>query len=168
MGLLNLLNPKTFYETFLQIVKNISNRNFYRKTMKTLEKNGSLKQLGMRLDMRGRAYYVLNLEPETLMMGMETLELEKSRVLESISLKKSTFEKAGLAELIEAQTDRIKTEEYYAYLIQIKYRKIANWLDLVYVITWAAIASFLIYWIVQGALNYQAIATAIDNLLHQK
>jgi hypothetical protein len=168
MGLLNLLNPKTFYETFLQIVKNISNRNFYRKTMKTLEKNGSLKQLGMRLDMRGRAYYVLNLEPETLMMGMETLELEKSRVLESISLKKSTFETAGLAELIEAQTDRIKTEEYYAYLIQIKYRKIANWLDLVYVITWAAIASFLIYWIVQGALNYQAIATAIDNLLHQK
>ena len=168
MGLLNLLNPKTFYETFLQIVKNISNRNFYRKTMKTLEKNGSLKQLGMRLDMRGRAYYVLNLEPETLMMGVETLELEKSRVLESISLKKSTFETAGLAELIEAQTDRIKTEEYYAYLIQIKYRKIANWLDSVYVITWAAIASFLIYWIVQGALNYQAIATVIDNLLHQK
>ena len=162
MGLLNLLNPKTFYETFLQIVKNISNRNFYRKTMKTLEKNGSLKQLGMRLD------YVLNLEPETLMMGLETLELEKSRVLESISLKKSTFETAGLAELIEAQTDRIKTEEYYAYLIQIKYRKIANWLDSVYVITWAAIASFLIYWIVQGALNYQAIATVIDNLLHQK
>ena len=168
MGLLNLLNPKTFYETFLQIVKNISNRNFYRKTMKTLEKNGSLKQLGMRLDMRGRAYYVLNLEPETLMMGVETLELEKSRVLESISLKKSTFETAGLAELIEAQTDRIKTEEYYAYLIQIKYRKIANWLDSVYVITWASIASFLIYWIVQGALNYQAIATVIDNLLHQK
>ena len=102
------------------------------------------------------------------MMGIETLELEKSRVLESISLKKSTFETAGLAELIEAQTDRIKTEEYYAYLIQIKYRKIANWLDSVYVITWASIASFLIYWIVQGALNYQAIATAIDNLLHQK
>ena len=168
MGLLNLLNPKTFYETFLQIARNILNHSFYRKTMKTLEKNGSLKQLGMRLDMRHRAYYVLNLEPETLMMGPETLELEKSRVLESISFKKTTFETAGLAELIEAKTDRIKTEDYYAYLIQIKYRKISNWLDSVYVIAWASLASFLIYWIVQGALNYQEITTVISNLLHRK
>lgn len=168
MGILNLLNPKTFYETLVQIIKNISNRAFYRKTMKTLQKDGSLKQLGMRLDMRSRAYYILNLEPETLMMGAEALDLEKSRVYESLTARTGVFDKAGLTELIEASTERIKTDEYYAYLIQIKYRKLTNWLDTVYVITWAAVASFIIYWAVQGALNYSSVLTGIDNLLHQK
>lgn len=168
MEILNLLNPITFYETLVRCVRNIVNHRFYKSQVKKLKNDGSLKQLSMRLDMRSRAYYILNLEPETLMAGAEALELERSRVFESLSLRKPIFEKAELGELIEAKTERIKTEDYYAYLIQIKYRPSAKFRDYFYALTWLTAAAFLIYWITQGALHYREIGEAITNFFNRK
>jgi hypothetical protein len=130
--------------------------------------NGSLKQNGMRLDRRHRAYYILNLEPEILMLQQEALELEKSRVFESLAIKKVLFENAGLAELIEAETERIKNDEHYAYLIKIQYRPMASFSNLFYLISWLTIASFVTYFIVLGAFNYQAIGNFFMHLLNSK
>jgi len=125
--------------------------------MMRLYNEGYLKQNGMRIDKRYRAYYVLNLEPETLMMGDEVLELERSRVYESLGAKKPIFVKADLGELIEAKTNRIKNQDHYAYLIQIKYRPIANFWEVIYLVFWLLGFAALLWLAVLGAMQYQAV-----------
>lgn len=168
MTLLEALKPRTFYETCKQIFRNFANRRFYAKQMKRLFADGSLKTNGMRLDKRNRAYYVLNLEPETLMMGEEVLELEKSRVYESLLKKKPLFEKAGIGELIEAETERIKNADYYAYLIQIKYRPITTMANILYTIAWVTAAGFLAYALIRIGFEYQSIFDWINNTMTSK
>ena len=164
----DFINPFTFYETAVIIIKNLKNFIFYRTKMSAINKTGVLKQTGLRLDRRARAYYVLNIEPELLMMGQDTLELEKSRVFESLSKKKELFETHNLTELIEAKTDRIKTSEYYAYLIQIKYRPMATVSNHVYVLSWLTCLTFIAYWIYLGFLNYNELQTGLGDLLNKK
>lgn len=141
MKILDFLNPFIFWQNLKKVFISVKNWNFYAKQMRLLSENGTLKQLGMRLDLRNRAYYILNLEPETLMMGAEVLELERSRVMESINIRKGAFEKAELIELIEIKTTRIKTTDYYAYLIQVKYRPSASLTDWAYSTTWLSVIS---------------------------
>ena len=164
----DFINPFTFYETVVIIIKNLKNFIFYRTKMSAINKTGVLKQTGLRLDRRARAYYVLNIEPELLMMGQDTLELEKSRVFESLAKKKELFETHNLTELIEAKTDRIKTSEYYAYLIQIKYRPMATVSNHVYVLSWLTCLTFIAYWIYLGFLNYNEIQTGLGDVLNKK
>ena len=164
----DFINPFTFYETVVIIIKNLKNFIFYRTKMSDINKSGVLKQTGLRLDRRARAYYVLNIEPELLMMGQDTLELEKSRVFESLAKKKELFETHNLTELIEAKTDRIKTSEYYAYLIQIKYRPRATVSNHVYVLSWLTCLTFIAYWIYLGFLNYNEIQTGLGDVLNKK
>jgi len=164
----DFINPFTFYETVVIIIKNLKNFIFYRTKMSAINKSGVLKQTGLRLDRRARAYYVLNIEPELLMMGQDTLDLEKSRVFESLAKKKELFETHNLTELIEAKTDRIKTSEYYAYLIQIKYRPMATVSNHVYVLSWLTCLTFIVYWIYLGFLNYNEIQTGLGDLLNKK
>jgi len=164
----DFINPVTFYETMVIIVKNLKNFIFYRTKMSDINKSGILKQTGLRLDRRARAYYVLNIEPELLMMGQDTLDLEKSKVFESLAKKKELFETHNLTELIEAKTDRIKTSEYYAYLIQIKYRPMATVSNHVYVLSWLTCLTFIAYWIYLGFLNYNEIQTGLGDLLNKK
>ena len=164
----DFINPVTFYETLAIIIKNLKNFIFYRTKMSAINKTGVLKQTGLRLDRRARAYYVLNIEPELLMMGQDTLELEKSRVFESLAKKKELFETHNLTELIEAKTDRIKTSDYYAYLIQIKYRPMATFSNHIYVLSWLTCLGFIAYWIYLGFLNYNEIQTGLGDLLNKK
>ena len=164
----DFINPFTFYETAAIIIKNLKNFIFYRTKMSAINKTGVLKQTGLRLDRRARAYYVLNIEPELLMMGQDTLELEKSRVFESLAKKKELFETHNLTELIEAKTDRIKTSEYYAYLIQIKYRPMATVSNHVYVLSWLTCLTVIAYWIYLGFLNYNELQTGLGDLLNKK
>jgi hypothetical protein len=141
MTIFEFLSPIDFWGSLKRAVINVKNWDFYVRRMRQLKQDGSLAQLGMRLDMRSRAYYILNLEPETLMMGSEVLELEKSRVLESINARKGLFEKAELFELIEIKTERIKTQDHYGYLIQIKYLPSSTSWDWFHAISWIAIST---------------------------
>jgi hypothetical protein len=168
MTLRDIINPKIFYGILTKVFRNFANWRFYKKQMQHLLADGSLKQNGMRLDRRNRAYYVLNLEPETLMMGEEVLELEKSRVYESLGRKKPMFEKADLGELIEAKTERIKNDNYYAYLIQIKYLPSATFWNVIYVILWVSVLSTIIYFLTKAALNYEVIFAWLSSVMTAK
>lgn len=168
MGIRDALHPKMFRDTLSMVYRNFSNWLFYRKTIRRLNADGSLKQNGMRLDKRYRSYYVLNLEPEILMMGEETINLEKSRVFESIARKKPLFEEAGLGEIIEAKTERIKNDNYYAYLVQIKFRPIATFGNLVFVIFWLAAIGVFSYFALLGALQYEEIIDWVSKAVTAK
>ena len=121
MGILNFLNPAMAFTAARSIIKDINNYVFYRKQISKIEAKGFFKELKARTDTLKRVYYVLNLEPETLLATGDLMDLEKSRVFDSVSKIQRHFIDHNLVEIVDISSTRIKTEDYYAYLILIKY-----------------------------------------------
>lgn len=147
MWLINLLNPVVVLHRLMLCIKDFSNYRFYRKTIKKIRETGLLKEKGMRTDWLRRVYFVINLLPETL-LAQDTDLLEKSRVTEAIAERNQIFTQDGLLEIIQADYRRIKSSEYYAYLIWIKYRTLTRIWDWLHVIVWISVVAF-------AAINYQ-------------
>jgi hypothetical protein len=120
MKLLNYLNPVEAFNSAKIIAKDISNYRFYRNKITDLEEKGFLKQWNMRADWIKRVYYVINLEPETLLATGDLADLEKSRVFDSVAKFQGKFADLNLTEIVDISTERIKDSEYYAYLIWVK------------------------------------------------
>lgn len=153
--ILDFLNPISCWKNLILCYKDITNYRFYRKVILKLSNDGLLKEKGMRADRLCRVYFVINLLPETLLAGSEVDLLERSRVTEAIAERNQVFMKDGLLEIIEADYKRIKTEEYYAYVVWIRYRwssTIAVWLKS---ILWLVLAVLLV-------VNYQAIYHGVN------
>jgi hypothetical protein len=121
MKLLNFINPVIAFNSAKDIIKDLNNYVFYRKQIKKMETQNFFKDLNARTDLLRRVYYVLNLEPETLLATGDLADLEKSRVFESVSKIQGRFADHNLVEIINVSSTRIKTDEYYAFLILIKY-----------------------------------------------
>lgn len=144
MGLLNLINPIEAIDSVRTIVKDITNYWFYRKQIKAIEANGIFRTKRMRTDWLCRVYYVVNLEPELQLATGDLIDLEKSRVFESVSKVQGIFADRNLIEIIDVSSKRIKDDNYYAYLVTIKYRVESIFSDIVK----AAILGIATYYLV--------------------
>lgn len=122
MGLLNLLNPIEAIDAVRTIVKDLTNYRFYRKQIKAIEDAGIFRTKKMRVDWLCRVYYVVNLEPELQLATGDLIDLEKSRVFDSVSKIQGIFADRNLTEIVDVSSKRIKDDNYYAYLVTIKYR----------------------------------------------
>lgn len=151
--LLKLINPIVVFGKAVVCFKEVANYRFYRRKIKELNKSGMLKDKGMRTDWLRRVYFVINLQPETLLAGSDTEMLERSRVTEAIAERNQIFTKDGLLEIVQADYRRIKDNDYYAYLIWIKYRTISTLSDWAHVIVWFAALGI-------AAMNYHVIIEA--------
>ena len=120
------LNPKTAISNLNTLIKDASNLIFYRAQISKMEDQGLLTQFKLRSDILKRVYYVINLEPETLFAN-DSVDLEKSRVFESVNKIQGIFADNNLVEIIEVSSKRIKTEDYYAYLVWIKFKGLSKW-----------------------------------------
>jgi hypothetical protein len=141
--ILDFLNPISFWQNLRICYKDFVNYRFYRRVITNLASEGALRERGMRTDMLRRVYFVINLLPETLLAGADVELLERSRVTEAIAERNQIFMKDGLLEIIEADYQRIKTDDYYAYVVWIKYRAASTislwiksilWISLVFTI----------------------------------
>lgn len=157
MKLLRLISPIVVFNKAVACVKDAANYRFYRKSITDLGRTGSLASKGMRYDWLRRVYFVINLLPETLLAGQDTELLERSRVTEAIAERNQIFMKDGLLELISADYQRIKDNDYYAYLIWIKYRPISKIADWFHVIIWLSALCVAL-------ANYQLAITAFEYL----
>ena len=144
MWIFNAINPLTVLYKLINCIKEVSNYRFYRKSISRMQSTGLLAQKEMRADWLKRVYFVVNLQPETLLAGGDLVELEQSRVTEAIASKNDVFSQDGLLEIVVADYRRIKTSDYYAYLIWIRYRTLTKIWDWVHVILWFTIAGLLI------------------------
>ena len=156
MWLLKLINPIVVFGKAVTCFKEVANYRFYRRKIKELDKSGLLKEKGMRSDLLRRVYFVINLQPETLLAGSDTEMLERSRVTEAIAERNQIFTKDGLLEIVQADYRRIKDDNYYAYLIWIKYRTISKLSDWAHIIIWLAAVgiAFVNYHIILEAVWY--------------
>jgi hypothetical protein len=101
MGLLNLLNPIEAIDAVRTIVKDLTNYRFYRKQIKAIEAAGIFRTKKMRVDWLCRVYYVVNLEPELQLATGDLIDLEKSRVFESVSRIQGIFADRNLTEIVD-------------------------------------------------------------------
>ena len=141
----DFLKLRLFRSLYL-IYKDISNYLFFRKKVKTLEKTEWFSKNKMRTNWFKSIYYVLNLQPENLMPGQDSLELEKIMVYESVGQLQNTLVSNNIFEIIQIDTERIKTSEYYAYLIVLKYRRLSNWRNFTKVIVVISSILYLLYY----------------------
>lgn len=168
MSLLNILNPILAFNSAKVIIKDLRNYIFYRKQISKIKEQGFFKDYAMRTDWLKRVYYVINLEPETLLATGELVDLERSRVYDSIAKVKNLFLNTNLLEIIEASSKRIKDDTYYAYLVWIQYRKNLVWRDIVNVIVWSFLLvkiTQLVFWL---SHNYESLWTSILSMLTSK
>ena len=168
MGLINFLHPVTAYENLVSAIKDVSNYRFYRNQVATIEKRGFFKTMKMRVDWLKRVYYIVNLEPETLLAGQDVADLEKSRVFDSLSLVKGVISEYNLSEVINISTKRIKTEDVYAYLVWIKYKITTTKGKLFQLITWSVLAGYLVHLLFYGYKHIDQIIAFVNQFITAK
>jgi len=165
MGLLNLINPIEAINSVRTIVKDITNYLFYRKQIKAIDSAGIFRTKRMRTDWLSRVYYVVNLEPELQLATGDLIDLEKSRVFESVSKVQGIFADRNLIEIIDVSSKRIKDDTYYAYLVTIKYRVETVFSDIVRAVILGILAYYLVhlgFWVGE---NWEFVkASTLDKL----
>lgn len=161
-------NPIYFLKIIASIFVELKNFRFYWKKMKDLEISGELKRRGLRIDAIKRLYFVKNIEPEALLYG-ETEQggveqFEKKLVAESLKIHNEIFVRDNSIELVKVKFERIKTPDYYAYLVWIgfKFQKI-KFSNFAYLITYCIFAAYLI----RAAIRfYPVVANWIIHITH--
>jgi len=117
------LSPISFFKFLFSYIKEIRLFLFYRKTVKALVASGELEKNGLRVDSLNRIFFVKNLEAEVLLYGNQEeggLErFEKSFIAEQLRKYNDIFIKNQLIEIVKTSLKRIKTQDYYAYLVTI-------------------------------------------------
>lgn len=103
--------------------KSIEERNYFRKylnILSDLKEDGSLDKFGIRLENNGEMYIGINLNPELLIYEMEAQEPVEMRFLTD-AMKKYTdfFTRMSIIDYVIADYERIKTEDYYGYVVKI-------------------------------------------------
>lgn len=168
MGILNFLNPISAFSSLKKLVKDFSNYLFYRKQIKKMNDQKLFDVVGGRVDWLRRVYYVINLEPETLLATGDLIDLEKSRVYESISKIQGRFADYNLVEIVEVTSKRIKDAEFYAYVVLIKYNSSSKFKDLLKVSVFGTACYFATIYGIELFNNFDAVVAAITNALTAK
>lgn len=168
MGLLNLINPIEGIRSVKSIVKDLVNYHFYRKQIKSIDEAGYFKTKKIRTDWLSRVYYVVNLEPELQLATGDLLDLEKSRVFDSVSKIQGLFADRNLTEIVKVSSKRIKTDDYYAYLVTIQYQIESVWIDLIK----PAILGTILYWAIHLGIkiseNWEGLFSYLNHLVNSK
>jgi hypothetical protein len=124
--------------------------------------------VGGRVDWLRRVYYVINLEPETLLATGDLIDLEKSRVYESISKIQGRFADYNLVEIVDVTSKRIKDPDFYAYVVLIKYDNSSTVKDFIRVAVFSTLIYLGIVYGIELVNNFELVVTTITNALTTK
>lgn len=168
MGLLTFLNPKNAIKSIGSIIKDFINYRFYVKQIKKMNSQSLFSEINARIDWLGRVYYVINLEPETLLATGDVIDLERSRVYDSVVKIQGRFADYNLIEIVKVDSKRIKTVDFYAYLVTIKYVILSKWVDVFRVLAWIGIIYILFRYYPYVINNFEHWVTNITSILNTK
>lgn len=163
------LNPIRFFTLLVEYIKELSVYNFYRKTVQNLETTRELEQRGLRLDRLNRIYFVKNLPPEALLYGVSepggTEQFEKTFIAEALRVHNEMFIKNQLIDVVKTSLERIKTKDYYAYLVKIGFRFRAVTVGRTfYLLAYAICASYIIRKLI---IEFPNMKAWVVNLVNQ-
>jgi hypothetical protein len=120
--ILDKLNPVKIYKSLSNNIEDLINYSKYKKIILELQNEGKLTQLGLTMDSSANLYIGIDLNPELLLYSETSQESVELKLI-SEKLKKYTdfLTKEGILDSIKMDYDRIKNEDYYGYVLQIKY-----------------------------------------------
>jgi len=104
--------------------KEIDNYYFFMRQTEMFSDSGELKHYKLKINDRHGIYGAINMPPELLMYHRddELDQLEKTYFGNEMSKLNEAFIKYDIMELYKIEFERIKNDDYYAYVFNIKYK----------------------------------------------
>jgi hypothetical protein len=120
--ILKYLDPTKVYSRLSLAIKDLLKHKKYKRVILELQKSGKIEEIGFSVDEQCNLYLGINLNPELLLYSETSQESVELKLI-SEKLKKYTdfLTKEGILDCVRVEYDRVKTEEYYGYILQIKY-----------------------------------------------
>lgn len=113
--------PSRVIKTLLKSTKILRNKKNYSNIIKSLDEEGKLKAIGLTRE-KDLLYVGINLNPELLIYDEATQESAELKFI-SDKMKKYTdfLQKESVLDSVIADYERIRTEDYYGYIVEIKF-----------------------------------------------
>ena len=116
------INPVKVFKNLKASIEDLSNFYKYQKIIFELQRDGKLEAIGFSLDEDANLYLGINLNPELLLYSeTSTDSVELKMVGEKMRKYTDFLTKEGILDFVKVDYDRIQTEAYYGYILQVKY-----------------------------------------------
>lgn len=110
------------YRGLLSNLEELRNYKKYKEIVFSLQEEGKLEKIGFSMDSDGNLYLGVDLNPELLLYSETSQESVELRLISEKMTKYSDFlTKEGLLDSIKVDYDRVKTDEFYGYILKISY-----------------------------------------------
>ena len=120
--ILSKLNPVKAYHRLNLAIEDFIKYKKYKKIILELNSSGKIREAGFNIDDEGNLYLGIDLNPELLLYSETSQEsVELKLVSEKLRKYNDFLTKEGVLDSIKMDYDRIKTEEYYGYILKIQY-----------------------------------------------
>jgi hypothetical protein len=121
--ILDYLSPVKVYKSLAGNIDDLVKYRRYLGIIKELNESGKLDKLGIRLDADKNMYLGINLNPELLLYSETSQETVELKLISEKMLKHNDFlMKEGILDFIKVDYDRVQSETFYGYVIQISFR----------------------------------------------
>ena len=120
--ILQKINPIWVVKSLQKNLNEFRTHQTYKKIIYDLNAAGKLEEIGFRSDSDANLYLGINLNPELLLYSDTSQESVELKMISEKMLKYNDFlTKEGILDVITVDYDRIKSEEFYGYILQIRF-----------------------------------------------
>lgn len=121
--ILDYLSPVRVYKSLAGNIDDLLKYRKYITIIKELNADGKLEQLNLRLDENGNMYLGIDLNPELLLYSETSQETVELKLISEKMLKHNDFlMREGILDFIKVDYDRVQTDTFYGYVIQLSFR----------------------------------------------
>lgn len=148
---LKYFSPVHAFKTTRDLYKEYKDWVFYKNTVEQMDLDGFFEKHNMNTGKQMQIYLGVDLPPETLMQPEEEIDkFERQLVAKEVSKFNEPFFNYGIFEYLETATERVKTNDYYGYIVMFSFnfKKFTFWKLLYSCFYWASllgIAALLIF-----------------------
>lgn len=120
--ILKKLSPVLNYQGLRENLEELAKFKKYQSIILELQEEGKLEKIGFSLDGDGNLYLGINLNPELLLYSETSQESVELKLISEKMTKYTDFlTKEGILDVIKVDYDKIRSEEYYGYILKISY-----------------------------------------------
>jgi hypothetical protein len=122
MKIKNYIYPGLIYESLTDAIKDLKYLKTYKSVLEELEAEGKLEALGLKKE-KDKLFVGVNLNPELLMYTEDSQESVELKFISDAMKKYTDFlGKEGILDSIKADYERVFTDDFYGYVVQISYK----------------------------------------------
>lgn len=122
MKLNTYLNPKLIVKSITEALLELKHYNNYKKIIEELDRKETLSNIGLTRH-KDLLMIGINLNPELLMYEDPTQQesVELKMIAEKLKKYTNFLQNEGVLDVVRADYERVKTEDYYGYIVSISF-----------------------------------------------